>query len=96
MVGFSNPYKIKVYLYGGRLEGSRMVGRIRLFEKSLKKLSAQKLYDFEVRTNINEQGTHQEFFWSQEFPRAIEWLYINSLESPVKAKNELEKNEAND
>lgn len=96
MISFSNPYKIKVYVYGGRKEGSKMVSRIKLFEKSLKKLSLQKLYDFEVRTNISDSGTHQEFFWSQEFPRAVEWLYIDSLESPVKAKNELEKNEAND
>lgn len=92
MINFTNPYKIKVYLYGGRLEGSRMVGRIRLFEKALKKLTAQKSFDFEVRTNISDKGTHQEFFWSQEFPRAVEWLYIDSLQSPVKAKNELEDN----
>ncbi|RRQ46652.1 alpha/beta hydrolase [Chryseobacterium sp. SC28] len=90
MMSFSKPFKIKVYLYGGRKEGSKMVSRIKLFEKTLKKLSAQKLYDFEVKTSINDQGTHQEFFWSQEFPRAVEWLYIDSLESPVKAKNELE------
>lgn len=90
LISFGNPYKMKVYLYGGRLEGSRMVGRIRLFEKALKKLNAQKLFDFEVRTSINDKGTHQEFFWSQEFPRAIEWLFIDSLESPVKSKDELE------
>ena len=95
MINFTNPYKIKVYLYGGRLEGSRMVGRIRLFEKALKKLTAQKSFDFEVKTNISDKGTHQEFFWSQEFPRAVEWLYFDSLESPVKAKNELE-NQTND
>ncbi|MCG2793601.1 MAG: carbohydrate esterase [Weeksellaceae bacterium] len=92
MIGFANPFKIKVYLYGGRKEGSKMVSKIRQFEKSLKKWSVQKLYDFQVKTHINEQGTHQEFFWSQEFPRAVEWLYIDSLESPVKAKNELENN----
>ena len=92
MISFTNPYKIKVYLYGGRLEGSRMVGRIRLFEKSLKKLTTQNLFDFEVRTHINDKGTHQEFFWSQEFPRAVEWLYIDSKESPVKIKNESEDN----
>ncbi|OJX31987.1 MAG: carbohydrate esterase [Chryseobacterium sp. 36-9] len=96
MIRFDNPYKLKVYLYGGKKEGSRMVGRIRLFEKALKKLTAQKSFDFEVRTSISDKGTHQEFFWSQEFPRAVEWLFIDSLESPVKAKNELEKNEAND
>ena len=64
-------------------------------EKALKKLTAQKSFDFEIRTNISDKGTHQEFFWSQEFPRAVEWLYIDSLESPVKAKNELE-NQTND
>lgn len=83
LIQFSKPYKTKIYIYGGRHEGSRMVGRIRLFEKALKKTTIQKLFDFEVKTNINAEGTHQEFYWSQEFPRAVEWLYIDSKESPI-------------
>lgn len=83
LITFSKPYNTKIYIYGGKLEGSRMVGRIRLFEKALKKTTIQKLFNFEIKTNINNEGTHQEFYWSQEFPRAVEWLYIDSKDSPV-------------
>ena len=83
MLSFRKPFKTKVYLYGGELEGSKMVNRIRLFEESLKLWEEKKLFDFEIRTNINSEGTHNEFFWSQEFPRAMEWLYYNNTTNPV-------------
>ena len=83
MLGFRNPFKTKVYLYGGEQEGSKMVKRIRLFEESLHLWEEKNLFDFEIRTNINAEGTHNEFYWSQEFPRAIEWLYYDNTENPV-------------
>lgn len=83
MLSFRKPFKTKVYLYGGEQEGSKMVKRIHLFEESLKLWEEKNLFDFEIRTNINPEGTHNEFFWSQEFPRAIEWLYYNNSENPV-------------
>lgn len=84
MLNFKNPYKMKVYLYGGEQEGSKMVKRIRNFSKSLEKWEMDKIYDFKTRISINPEGKHQEFFWSQEFPRAVEWLYYDSLEDPTK------------
>ena len=86
MLNFKHPYKMKVYLYGGDKEGSKMVNRIRKFSKSLEKWQLDKIYDFETRISINPEGKHQEFFWSQEFPRAVEWLYYDSLEDPTKIK----------
>ena len=86
MLNFKHPYKMKVYLYGGDKEGSKMVNRIRKFSKSLEKWELDKIYDFEIKININPEGKHQEFFWSQEFPRAVEWLYYDSLEDPTKIK----------
>lgn len=80
---FKNPYKIKVYLYGGELEGSQMVKRIFTFEEKLKEWENMKLFDFQIRKSINPDGTHNEFFWSQEFPRAIEWLYYDNTENPL-------------
>jgi predicted alpha/beta superfamily hydrolase len=84
MLNFKHPYKMKVYLYGGKKEGSKMVNRIRKFSKSLEKWELDKIYDFETRISINPEGKHQEFFWSQEFPRAVEWLFYDSLEDPTK------------
>lgn len=83
IVNFKNPFKIKVYLYGGGQEGSQMVKRIHHFEHNLEKWKTEKLFDFEVKTSINPDGTHNEFFWSQEFPRAIEWLYYDNPENPL-------------
>lgn len=86
MMNFRNPFKMKIYLYGGEQEGSKMVKRIHLFEEYLKRWEKKNLFDFEFRTNINPEGTHSEFYWSQEFPRAIEWLYYNNSENPVEVK----------
>lgn len=83
MLSFRIPFKTKVYLYGGEQEGSKMVKRIYKFEENLKLWENQNLFDFEFRTSINPEGTHSEFYWSQEFPRAIEWLYYDNSENPV-------------
>jgi len=85
-MSFRNPFKMKIYLYGGEQEGSKMVKRIHLFEEYLKRWEKKNLFDFEFRTSINPEGTHSEFYWSQEFPRAIEWLFYNNSENPVEVK----------
>ncbi|MDH6254006.1 putative alpha/beta superfamily hydrolase [Chryseobacterium sp. H1D6B] len=83
MMNFRVPFKTKIYLYGGEQEGSKMIKRIRLFEDYLKRWEKKNLFDFEFRTSINPEGTHNEFYWSQEFPRAIEWLFYDNTENPV-------------
>lgn len=95
ILSFKKPYKTKVYIYGGQIESPRMVKNIHIFEKNLKKWEKQGLFDFEIKTNINPEGTHNEFFWSQEFPRAVEWLYYDNIENPVEVapKQVLEENE---
>lgn len=86
MMNFRVPFKTKIYLYGGGQEGSKMVKRIHIFEEYLKRWEEKKLFDFEFKTNINPEGTHNEFYWSQEFPRAIEWLFYDNTENPVEVK----------
>lgn len=86
MMSFRVPFKTKIYLYGGEKEGSKMVKRISVFENYLKRWEKKNLFDFEFKTNINPEGTHNEFYWSQEFPRAIEWLFYNNTENPVEVK----------
>jgi predicted alpha/beta superfamily hydrolase len=83
MMSFRVPFKTKIYLYGGGQEGSKMVKRIHVFEEYLKKWEEKNLFDFEFKTSINPEGTHSEFYWSQEFPRAIEWLFYDNTENPV-------------
>lgn len=98
MFSYANPYKTKVYLYGGVQEGSNMVGRIRDFEENMRKWEEQKLFDFEFRTSINNEGTHNEFYWSQEFPKAVEWLFYDNVENPAEVAPHLntKEYEAND
>lgn len=91
LMRFGKVLDTKVYLYGGKKEGSEMVDRIQKFEAALQHWQIQDYFDFEVKTSINIEGTHQEFYWSQEFPRAIEWLYYDSLEDPLKIKQMREK-----
>lgn len=83
LVSFRNPYDMKLYLYGGEKEGSKMVKRIHNFEKRLQNWEMKKLFNFEIRTSINSEGTHNEFYWSQEFPKAVEWLFYDNKENPV-------------
>lgn len=83
MMSFRVPFKTKIYLYGGEQEGSKMVKRIQVFENYLKRWEKKNFFDFEFKTHINPDGKHNEFYWSQEFPRAIEWLFYNNTENPV-------------
>lgn len=95
LLSFRNPYNIKIYLYGGELEGSRMVKRIRVFENNLQKWEYKKLFNFEFKTNINPEGTHNEFYWSQEFPKAVEWLFYNNEENPAEVAPQLQSEDLN-
>ena len=74
-----------------------MVKRIRKFEKNLQTWEIKRLFNFEFKTSINAEGTHTEFYWSQEFPKAVEWLFYDNIENPVevkpKQKEEVEKND---
>ena len=81
-MNFKNPYEIKVYMYGGEMEGSQMTERIALFEKTLESWENSHSIQFEFKMSINDEGKHQEFYWSQEFPRAVEWLFYNTQEDP--------------
>lgn len=83
MMHFRNPYFTKIYLYGGQQEGSKMIKRLKVFEQNLHQWEEQRLFDFELKLSINPEGTHQEFYWSQEFPKAIEWLFYDNIDNPA-------------
>lgn len=97
-MNFKNPYDIKVYLYGGEEEGSQMTDRMQLFEQTMESWEDSTSMQFEFKISINPEGKHQEFFWSQEFPRAIEWLYYDTQDDPTEflKKAEVVKNETSE
>lgn len=73
--GFTQPYEMRIYLYGGNGEGRYMVPAIRKFEKSLKDLKTT--FNIQVKVSIDPNGRHNEARWGQEFPLAIEWLFFS-------------------
>ena len=81
-MNFKNPYSIKVYLYGGEKEGSEMTERIRKFTETMKGWENTASLQFEFKISISPEGKHQEFYWSREFPRAVEWLYYDTHDDP--------------
>ena len=95
MLIFHQPYYTKVYMYGGEPEGSDMVKRINLFKDAMSRWEESKSIEFEVRTSIHPEGKHEEFYWSQEFPRALEWLFFDKLENPVERKKRYTKEKEN-
>ena len=80
MIKFYNPFKTKVYIYGGAKEGSGMVRRILAFRDKIEKYDTEKERDFEFKVSIHPDGEHDEFYWSQEFPKAMEWLYFDDFD----------------
>ncbi len=83
IVRLFNPFRTKIYIYGGAKEGANMVEHIYDFANKMEQFDDDKERDFEFKISINPEGTHTEFYWSQEFPKAIEWLYYDSLEDPL-------------
>lgn len=76
-VPFFEPEKTKIYLYAGGEESKSMVSLVKKFKKALlsNKLTAEKM---QIQLSINEKGKHNEAYWSDEFPQAIEWLFFRN------------------
>jgi predicted alpha/beta superfamily hydrolase len=74
---FFEPMETKIYLYAGGEESASMVSNIEKFKKRIQKREA--LRDkMEIQLSINEKGKHNETYWSDEFPKAIEWLFFSN------------------
>ncbi len=69
----------KIYLYAGGEESKTMVEHVKKFRKNLVKNGfTDKL---KIKLSINSEGKHNESYWSDEFPIAIEWLFFNQKDS---------------
>lgn len=74
---FFDPLETKIYLYAGGKESATMVSHIKKFKKRLLKRDTLR-EKMEIQLSINEQGKHNETYWSDEFPKAIEWLFFSN------------------
>lgn len=69
----------RVYLYAGGEESETMVEQVQRFKKRL--LKKEGCTDkMKIRLSINPEGKHNETYWSDEFPKAIEWLFFSAKE----------------
>ena len=73
------PQDTRVYLYAGGDESETMIDHVTNFKTRLLKKEgfADKM---KIRLSINMAGKHNERYWSDEFPKAIEWLYFSTKE----------------
>lgn len=94
MMNFRTPYETKIYMYGGEHEGSGMTERMLEFERLMEDSEAHYSVQFDFRISMNPDGKHQEFFWSQEFPRAVEWLFFDSQKDPKELAELAQKEES--
>lgn len=67
----------KIYLYAGGDESDTMIEHVQSFKDNI--ISSEFVKDkIKINLSINMQGKHNETYWSDEFPKAIEWLFFNS------------------
>ncbi|MBD0725221.1 carbohydrate esterase [Flavobacterium sp. L1I52] len=70
----------KIYLYAGGDESETMIEHVKAFKKRVIK---NEFVDDKMKINlsINKLGKHNEAYWSDEFPKAIEWLFFNTKDN---------------
>jgi len=70
----------KIYLYAGGDESETMLEHVEDFKN---KVLENEFVDDNMKINlsINKLGKHNEIYWSDEFPKAIEWLFFNTKDN---------------
>jgi len=79
-IDFSEPGDTKIYLYAGGDESATMIEHVKLFKKNMiqNEFVTSKM---KINLSINLLGKHNETYWSDEFPKAIEWLFFNTKDN---------------
>jgi predicted alpha/beta superfamily hydrolase len=79
-IDFSEPGDTKIYLYAGGDESATMIELVKLFKKNMiqNEFVTSKM---KINLSINMLGKHNETYWSDEFPKAIEWLFFNTKDN---------------
>ncbi len=72
-----NNEPTNIYLYAGGDESENLIEKVKSFKNKM--IASEDVKDkMKINLSINEKGKHNETYWSDEFPKAIEWLYFNS------------------
>ena len=79
-IDFSEPGDTKIYLYAGGDESATMIKHVKKFQTNM--IKNEFVVDkMKIKLSINMQGKHNEVYWSDEFPKAIEWLFFNTKDN---------------
>lgn len=77
---YENSEATKIYLYAGGDESETMIEHVETFKNSM--LESEFVDDkMKINLSINKLGKHNETYWSDEFPKAIEWLFFNTKDN---------------
>jgi predicted alpha/beta superfamily hydrolase len=77
---FSEPADTKIYLYAGGNESETMIRHVKKFQNNMIQ-NAFVSDTMKIKLSINNEGKHNEIYWSDEFPKAIEWLFFNTKDN---------------
>jgi len=66
----------KIYLYAGAKESTTMIPNAERFEAMVRQ-KAPKGSKIDFKWSVDPLGTHSEYHWGMEFPKAVEWLFFN-------------------
>ncbi|WP_366183428.1 alpha/beta hydrolase-fold protein [Flavobacterium ovatum] len=75
-VDVENTDDTKIYLYAGVEESDNMVEHVKKFKERLLHSEFVK-NKMKINLSINKLGEHNATYWSDEFPKAIEWLFFS-------------------
>lgn len=76
----ANSGDTKIYLYAGGDESETMIEHVETFKNRI--IENEFVNDkMKINLSINKLGKHNETYWSDEFPKAIEWLFFNTKDN---------------
>jgi predicted alpha/beta superfamily hydrolase len=67
-----------IYFYAGGKESKSLLPTVNKMIDILKSRKYSEHF-FNITSKINPEGKHQEYFWGNEFPSAIEWLFHKTI-----------------
>lgn len=77
---YTDTENTKIYLYAGGDESETMIEHVETFKNRM--LESEFVDDkMKINLSINKLGKHNETYWSDEFPKAIEWLFFNTKDN---------------
>ena len=65
------------YLYGGVQESESMAAHLQRVQTILNSKNRRHQNLLHTQLSLNAEGTHSEYYWGIEFPKATKWLFFN-------------------